>query len=69
MGSGESFGKQLAVDDCVGVFVGLIDRTLNKNDVRQARPKLCSELGLESAGPFGPHTAIEAHECAGIIAV
>ena len=30
MGSGESFGKQWAVGDCVGVFLDLIDRTLSK---------------------------------------
>lgn len=30
MGSGESFGKQWAVGDCVGVLLDLIDRTLSK---------------------------------------
>ena len=29
-GSGESFGKVLAVGDVVGVFLDLIDRTISK---------------------------------------
>lgn len=32
----------------------------------RARAKLCSGRRLDSAGPYGPHTAIEARECAAL---